>query len=171
MNVNTTVILDGETPEALSARLHAPVCMILRANWLVSALWLLPGREIVVPQADLCKNSAFPCPVRLMDLPAKEERTEVCIAAEGDTIGSLALALGTTERLLLLARGHFAPLREGERITISANVCKKRIGSVLLCESMDSFCARHGIDDKSAVMRLNGLKSERLWPGMRILLP
>ena len=55
-----TVVAPNETPALLSARAGVPVCAILRANRLFSPAWLLPGREIDMP--DDCASSDFPCP-------------------------------------------------------------------------------------------------------------
>lgn len=64
---------EGETLGQLSARLGVPGCMILRANRLFSAAWLLPGREIVVPGDDFCLADDFPCPVGALHRPARED--------------------------------------------------------------------------------------------------
>ncbi len=164
-------IRENETPELLSARLGAPVCAILRANRLTIASWLIPGREIEIPSADLCKDDAFPCPVLLMHTKAKAKQTEVVIAGVGDTIPSLARQMGTSERLLLLARGNAGPLCEGERICIAAEYCKKRIGSVLPNETVLRFCERLKIADAEELCRLNEISGTKIWPGMRLIMP
>ncbi len=53
-------VLAGETLNALAARLRVPACMLMRANGLFSPAWLLPGREVLVPEG-AC-GGAFPCP-------------------------------------------------------------------------------------------------------------
>lgn len=65
-------ILEGETLDALSARLGVPGCMLLRANRLYSPAWLLPGRVIWVPDGQFCLTDSFPCPVEALDRPAGE---------------------------------------------------------------------------------------------------
>lgn len=70
------VIGENETPEQLSARLHRPVCMLLRANRLYSEAWLLPGREIAVPEPDFCRKDAGICPAAALKIPA--QRFEPC---------------------------------------------------------------------------------------------
>jgi len=44
--------------------------MLLRANRLFSAAWLLPRREIIVPAADFCIRDAGLCPVTALSLGA-----------------------------------------------------------------------------------------------------
>ncbi|MDO4740387.1 MAG: LysM peptidoglycan-binding domain-containing protein [Eubacteriales bacterium] len=169
--MQTDRIRENETPEQLAVRLGVPLCMLLRANRLACACWLLPEREIAVPQGAFCEKDAFPCPARLLDTPARQRQTEVCIAGAGDDIPSLARALGTSERLLLRARGRSGPLREGERILIEAEKCKKRIGSVLPGETLKAFCARQNGADPGETARLNELRGGQVWPGMRLVLP
>ncbi|MBQ8954660.1 MAG: LysM peptidoglycan-binding domain-containing protein [Clostridia bacterium] len=53
-------VLAGESLNELAARLRVPACMLMRANGLFSPAWLLPGREIIVPEGE-CGGS-FPCP-------------------------------------------------------------------------------------------------------------
>lgn len=67
-----TVVAPNETPALLSARAGVPVCAILRANRLFSPAWLLPGREIDMP--DDCASSDFPCPVLAARVPAQAHR-------------------------------------------------------------------------------------------------
>ena len=121
-----TVIRNGETLEMLSARCGVPICMLLRANRLVCAAWLLPGREIIIPKADFCENDAFPCSAGLFDTAARDEQMEICVADATDTIASLSRAMGTTERIVQLARGKEGPLREGERILLERLIRLRR---------------------------------------------
>ena len=60
MPVRSDCVLAGEGLNELAARLHVPACMLMRANGLFSPAWLLPGREIIVPE-DVC-GGEFPCP-------------------------------------------------------------------------------------------------------------
>lgn len=65
------LVYEGETLSALSARLGVPACMLMRANRLFSEAWLLPGREILVPDADFCYRDAGMCPRRAMQTRAR----------------------------------------------------------------------------------------------------
>jgi len=163
------IVRENEGPQELTARLGLPLCMLLRANRLVCAAWLTPGREIVVPQPDYCENDAFPCPAKLFFVPAEEKQTEVWVAEIGESIPSVAQAMGTTERLLLLARKCRGPLREGERLRIGAELCRKRIGSVLPGETLEMTCERLGADPVET-KRLNKLRGARVFPGIRLVL-
>lgn len=60
-------VRDFETLHDLSARLNVPGCMLLRANRLYSAAWLLPGRVIDVPEGNFCLADEFECPVRALN--------------------------------------------------------------------------------------------------------
>lgn len=168
--MRTDRILENESAECLSARLGVPVCMLLRANRLTCVAWLTSGREICVPEGDFCQNDSFPCPARLFGLQARDERTEVFIAGEEDTVEAAAQEMGTTERLIILARGRPGPLCEGERILIGAGKCQKRIGSVLVGETIDDFCKRFGAQ-RETVLEINMMNREDVWPGMRLVLP
>lgn len=63
--------MDGETLDALSLRLGVPGCMILRANRVFSPAWLLPGREIDVPDPLFCLLDDGECPVAALMRPAR----------------------------------------------------------------------------------------------------
>lgn len=60
MPVRLDCVLEGEGLNELAARLRVPACMLMRANGLYSPAWLLPGREVRVPEG-LC-GGEFPCP-------------------------------------------------------------------------------------------------------------
>ena len=67
-----TVVREDETLDMLSARLGVPGCMLLRCNGLYSPAWLLPGREIQVPEGAFCHISDFPCPAGALHRPARD---------------------------------------------------------------------------------------------------
>lgn len=69
--VRYETILPNESPAQLSARLNRPVCMLLRANRLYSVAWLLPDREILLPERDFCRRDAGICPCCLLEKPLK----------------------------------------------------------------------------------------------------
>ncbi len=56
------LVYEGETLSDLSARLRVPGCMLMRANRIYSEAWLLPGREIAVPDMDFCLRDSGVCP-------------------------------------------------------------------------------------------------------------
>ena len=63
-------VYEGETLNGLSARLGVPACMLMRANRIYSSAWLLPGREILVPDRDFCWWDTGLCPRRAIRIPA-----------------------------------------------------------------------------------------------------
>ena len=69
-------VCEGEGLNELSARLGVPGCMLLRANRIYSAAWLLPGREIVVPDLQFCLRDWGICPRRALHMSASYKRNE-----------------------------------------------------------------------------------------------
>lgn len=65
------LVYEGETLSHLSARLGVPACMLMRANRIFSEAWLLPGREIMVPDSDFCDWDEGVCPREAMKTPAR----------------------------------------------------------------------------------------------------
>ena len=65
------LVYEGETLSDLSARLGVPACMLMRANRLFSEAWLLPGREILVPDLDFCDWDEGICPREAVGMPAR----------------------------------------------------------------------------------------------------
>ena len=67
-------VLAGEELSGLSARLGVPACMLMRANGLYSPAWLLPGREVLVPEGTC--GGGFTCPreaiYRMAGAPERE---------------------------------------------------------------------------------------------------
>ncbi len=64
------LVYEGETLSQLSARLGVPACMLMRANRIFSEAWLLPGREILVPDLDFCDWDEGVCPREAFGTPA-----------------------------------------------------------------------------------------------------
>lgn len=69
-------VYEGETLSDLSARLRVPGCMLMRANRLYSEAWLLPGREIVVPDLDFCRRGGGSCPRQAFRTPARRAKRQ-----------------------------------------------------------------------------------------------
>lgn len=68
-------VYEGENLSDLSARLQVPACMLMRANRIYSPAWLLPGRQIVVPDRDFCWWDDGICPIRAIKMKAKPYRS------------------------------------------------------------------------------------------------
>ena len=105
-----TVVAPNETPALLSARVGVPVCALLRANRLFSPAWLLPGREIDVP--DACASADFPCPVLAAQTPALARRLFYGSAMD------IARASGLPMRAVLAHAGERAPWSPPRALTL-----------------------------------------------------
>lgn len=64
-------VFENESLNELAVRLRVPACMLMRVNGIYSPAWLLPGREILVPDAGAClREAANPCPVEAFAMKA-----------------------------------------------------------------------------------------------------
>ena len=100
-------VLAGEGLGALSARLGVPACALMRANGLFSPAWLLPGREVLVPEG-LC-GGGFPCPREAFHRVA----VPLVFAGPGDTAASLAARCGLSEAAFRRINGLRGPVLPG----------------------------------------------------------
>jgi len=101
MPVRWDSVLAGESLNDVSARLRVPACMLMRANGLFSAAWLLPGREIAVPEG-ACGGD-FPCPREAFYRVAGQCRgagRRMACALPEDTAASFAARHGLSEARL-----------------------------------------------------------------------
>lgn len=147
-----TVVRQGETLARISARTGVPACMLMRANGLFSAAWLLPGREIIIPETAYCRGSSDGiCPARACTLGAwKADSRKVSYdvsAAEGND--------GLPVRLRILAR------TQDLRLPYVCRSLRVRYG-----ETWASL-AEKTASEETELMRIN-----RIWrpllPGMQI---
>lgn len=162
-------VLEGETADALSARLGRPICMILRANRLYSVAWLMPGREIAVPELSFCRADGFCCPAyALTRCPADAGERLRYMVGSGDCVRDIASALGVPERLVHLAAGRSGgELPAGTPLALPV-IRAGEIVHVGHTDTMRSICEAHGADEAS-VRSLNKLWGPLL-PGMRLLI-
>lgn len=121
--MRTDVIREGETLGRLSARLERPGCMLLRANGLYSPAWLLPGREIRVPEPDWCAGrQGFVCPVRALWLPCRprgfREQTRTTHARWGERWPELAQRCGAGAEALMRLNHYWGEPLPGMRLNI-----------------------------------------------------
>ena len=70
------LVYEGEQLGDLSARLGVPACMLMRANRIFSEAWLMPGREILVPDGDFCRKDDGICPRAALHMPARRQPVE-----------------------------------------------------------------------------------------------
>ena len=145
------VIGENETAEQLSARLNRPVCMLLRANQLFSAAWLLPGREIIVPPKDFCLRDAGMCPVAALS-----------IAAERFGRADDADEMPVPQRLQKWAKTH-------GNAALAEWMSGGTIGSLRPLESMAQFARRMGCGE-AELRRINRYYGRPV-PGVRLLIP
>ena len=117
-----TTIREGETLDMLSARLHVPGCMILRANGLFSPAWLLPGRQIVVPDSDYCARAENACPVRALNQPAMSRQEGYALrlvrGERADSLCDRLMCEAEGMRLLIPLPGY---LPEGSDVFVPKN--------------------------------------------------
>ncbi len=160
-------VYEGESLEQLSARLKRPACMLLRANRLFSAAWLLPGREILVPDPDFCAKDQGICPAVALNLPARSERSVWHRVFPGETAAQIAARYGITPRMVLCAAGRTGgALPEGLRLRLPLPPRGACAHTVLPGERAGDLA---GSLTETEFRRLNGLWGPLL-PGMRVLI-
>ncbi len=169
--VRWDVVREGESLSMLSARLARPGCMLMRANRIYSPAWLLPGREIVVPDEDFCLWDSFRCPVQAVKCPATERRRRAeKVVGLGDSVTSLARETGLTERMVYRAakrsRGTL-PLGLRLRLPVPPQgcVCVNALPGMRL----EDLARRYGVQ-AFEIRQLNDVWGPVL-PGMRLLIP
>lgn len=147
----------GETAAEIALRAGCPLCMLLRANGVISGVWLEMMDEVRVPDKDECEKSAFPCPkdVSFAKIP---ERTG-CIVRAGDTAKSIAAEYHLPERILL-KENH---LSEGNGIYLPLFKKDMIIHTVKPMETWKDF-------ENSATLKLINNHFAPLYPGMKILI-
>lgn len=129
-----TVVAPNETPALLSARAGVPVCAILRANRLFSPAWLLPGREIDMP--DDCASSDFPCPALAARVPAQAHRFFYGSARE------IARASGLPLRAVLAHANERAPWDAPRPLTLPEIDARWRLRTILPGRSARAYALR-----------------------------
>ena len=153
-----TIVREGESLAKISSRTGMPSCMLMRANGLFSPAWLLPGREILVPEADFCrKRPAEICPVRACMLPPWGENDRKASPAAPETARNAAKESGLPARLHLLARTLELRVPPGcHAVTVHYG------------ETWKSLAEKTSVAPEK-LMRLNRLWNPLL-PGMRIVV-
>lgn len=165
------VVRENESLNGLSSRLGVPGCMLLRANRLYSPAWLLPGREVAVPEADFCLWDSFRCPAEAMRCPAREQlsREEVTVR-EGDTVRQLARRRGIPERLVYRVAGRSGgTLPAGLRLKLPIPPERCALVNVLPGMGLEALARQYGAQALE-IQQLNALWGPLL-PGMRVLIP
>lgn len=148
-----------ECIEAISARYHVPVCMIMRANALTDAQEFCKNRTLKIPYIGFCGMGA-----------KQEDNLSLYTVLPDDTLYGIARKHGVTMKLLMSANGLADPesIREGETLYIP------KAGGVLYSvregESIEHIAQMYGIS-AARLREKNGMrKDEELKPGMQIII-
>ncbi len=165
------VVREGESLSMLSIRLGRPGCMLMRANRIYSPAWLLPGREIAVPEPDFCLWDSFRCPAQAVQCPAVERRREAeRVIGLGDSALSLARETGLTERMVYrAARRARGDLPLGLRIRLPLPPENCVCVNAAPGERIEELARRYGAQVYE-IRQLNDFWGPIL-PGMRLLIP
>ena len=153
-------VYESDVESDLSARAGMPVCMLLRANGVLSAAWLKTKGEADVPDSFDCERSPSPCP-RAAAVARIPERIGY-IVEKGDTYSSLAAQFHLPERLVRVCIGENG-LFEGNGIVLPLRRADMREHIVSPGEKWMN------IDSSDHAMLLNGHFAP-LYPGMKILI-
>ncbi len=151
---------ENEGAQDLALRLGCPLCMLLRANGVLSGAWIEMSKDVVLPDGNTCIDNDFPCPVDF----AKAEIPERVgyIIKEGDTAESISEEFHLPARLvlsLLKPQG----LQAGEGIFLPKREKNMKIVTVSIHTTWRDF------ENAPAIMLLNN-HFARLYPGMKLLI-
>ncbi len=147
----------GETADEIARRAGCPLCMLLRANGVLSSVWLEMMDEVRLPDADECEKSAFPCPVDF----SKARIPERCgyIANSTDTEKSIAAKLRLPERIVLSEKNIY----KGKALVFPVFRENMKIHTVKPMETWKDFPNAEGL-------KLLNNHFAPLYPGMKILI-
>ena len=162
--MRTDFVLEGEGLNELSARLRVPACMLMRANGLYSPAWLLPGREIIVPEGQ-CRGP-IPCPRETF---ARAIGADEAFLHPGEDTAALCRRLRLPVRLALLAferRG--GELREGETIDMSRYPARRRVYACGAEDTAAGVAALFGLSETK--LRADNALMGAVYPGMELLI-
>ena len=169
MGLQRHIIGEKDTPQSLSARYGVPYCAILRANRICSDAWMMPGREIVIPDKDFCEKDGFICPCIGVNILAEEARACVHVRVkEGDTAASLARKYRLPVRLICLASGcSDGKIPSGAEFIVQIPLQNEKIYAAAPMDSLCELAKKWGCSEEEL------RRENRLWgpllPGMQIL--
>lgn len=147
----------GETADDLARRAGCPLCMLLRANGVLSSAWLEMMDEVRVPDADECIKSAIPCP-KDFSFSVIPERFGY-IAGKDDTFKSIADKHHLPERLVLSQKN----AQEGRALILPVFQKDMKIHTVKPMEAWADF-------EQAASLKFINNHFAPLYPGMKILI-
>jgi LysM repeat protein len=149
-----------ENIEMLSARYRVPVCAIMRANGIKTAIDFERSSKINIPRQCYCNRCEG------------EEKTDwkTYMVAPGDTLYSIARRHGVTMNILMKANDLDTPesIRDGDCLKIP--VLSGKIYSVREGETIEDIAWQHGMTVRR-IREKNGLTAdEAVFAGMQLLL-
>ena len=151
-------LLPGETPMEFAIRKGIPLCMLLRANGVISPAWLFQERELTLPDENTCARNGFACPVML--LKAKSFEAQGMLLAGKTEPEALSQKTGLPLRLVLLA------IREKTNAGGMILPVRKAGMRVHTCGLKDTW---KQFPDEADLRLLNNAWGP-LYPGMKILV-
>jgi len=149
-------VSDGESANDFAFRAERPLCMLLRANGLISGAWVLPGREMMIP--DACGEDGFPCPMMLF--AARIPALEGYILREGESASDAAAQKGIPERIVHCA------MKEKSALGVIYLPVREKGMRMHTCRVSDTWKIFHNEADLRLLNRCWG----KMYPGMKILV-
>lgn len=150
-------VRSGETADEIARRAECPLCMLLRANGVLSGAWIEMMDEVRVPDAGECEKSAFLCP---RDFSVSEIPQRIgYIVKSGDTAKSIADEHSLPERIVLSEKN----INEGKALILPAFQKDMKIHTVKPMETWADF------ETASSLKCINNHFAP-LYPGMKILI-
>lgn len=150
-------VKSGETADEIARRAGCPLCMLLRANGVLSGVWLEMMDEVRVPDMGECEKSAFPCPVDFSKAQIPEKTGY--IVKTGDTAKSIGKQLHLPERIVLSEKN----ISEGKALILPVFREDMKIHTVKPMEAWKDFPNPEGL-------KLLNNHFAPLYPGMKILV-
>ena len=154
--MRTDFVLEGEGLNELSARLRVPACMLMRVNGLYSPAWLLPGREIIVPEGR-CRGP-IPCPREIF---ARSVGADEAFLHPSEDTEALCRRLHLPARLALERRG-------GEDIDVSRYPPRRRVYVCAHDDTAAGVATLFGLSEEK--LRADNALSGAVCPGMELLI-
>lgn len=151
-------VIEGESAGDIALRAGCPLCMLLRANGVLSGAWLEMREKVRIPDEDECRKSAFPCPrdFAMGDIPSRIG----CIVQKEDDAETIAKAFQLPKRIVL-ACVH-GTVTEGKLLLLPEREEHMTILTVKPGQTWESFA------QPQVLMMLNSYFGP-LYPGMKLL--
>ena len=153
-------VKEGETAAEIAVRAGCPLCMLLRANGVISASWLELMDEVRLPAHDECAKSAFVCPNAFSK--ARIHEKVGYIVKKGDTAEEIARMHHLPARIVHACLKDFG-CAEGKPIVLPLRT-EEMIGhTVKIGETWKDY-------ENACELKLLNMHFQSLLPGMKILI-